>query len=189
MPATPPAAATDRRPPRPRQRPALPRQRAFPRQRRRLLPPRPRRRRSRRRSRRLAPPRETALSDDPQPTLQPDTFFATAKASERYSAIVDAGGWPTDLVAVGPGAKGTAVARLRKRLAIEGDLEPGEASGLAWDKGLTAAVKRFQAHVGLRETGTVSGATLKELNVPARERFNELASSANRLAGRQFLLR
>ena len=133
-----------------------------------------------------APPRETALSDDPHPTLQPDTFFATAKASERYSAIVDAGGWPTDLVAVGPGAKGTAVARLRKRLAIEGYLEPGEASGLAWDKGLAAAVKRFQAHVGLRETGTVSGATLKELNVPARERFNELASSANRLAGVNF---
>ena len=71
-----------------------------------------------------APPRETALSDDPHPTLQPDTFFATAKASERYSAIVDAGGWPTDLVAVGPGAKGPAVARLRKRLAIEGYLEP-----------------------------------------------------------------
>ncbi len=75
---------------------------------------------------------------------------------------------------------------MRKRLAIEGYLSPGEASGLAWDKGLAAAVKRFQAHVGLRETGTVSGATLKELNVPARERFNELASSANRLAGVNF---
>ena len=47
-------------------------------------------------------------------------------------------------------------------------------------------MKRFQAHVGLRETGTVSGATLKEINVPARERFNELASSANRLAGLNF---
>ena len=132
------------------------------------------------------PPRETALSDDPEPTLQPDTFFATAKASERYSAIVDAGGWPTDIVAVGPGTKGPAVLKLRKRLAIEGDLPAGEASALAWDKGLTAAVKRFQARMGLRETGTVSGATLKAINVPARERFNELASSANRLAGLNF---
>ena len=57
-----------------------------------------------------------------RPTLQPDTFFATAKASERYSAIVDAGGWPTDIAAIGPGTKGPAVVRLRKRLAIEGDL-------------------------------------------------------------------
>ena len=132
------------------------------------------------------PPRETALSDDPHPTLQPDTFFATAKASERYSAIVDAGGWPTDIAAIGPGTKGPAVVKLRKRLAIEGDLSAGEASGLAWDNGLTAAVKRFQARMGLRQTGIVSGATLKAINVPARVRFNQLASSANRLAGLNF---
>jgi murein L,D-transpeptidase YcbB/YkuD len=132
------------------------------------------------------PPRETALSDDPRPTLQPDTFFATAKASERYSAIVDAGGWPTDIAAIGPGTKGPAVLKLRKRLAIEGDLSGGEASGLAWDNGLTAAVKRFQVRMGLRQTGIVSGATLKAINVPARVRFNQLASSANRLAGLNF---
>ena len=133
-----------------------------------------------------APPRETALSDDPEPTLRPDTFFATAKASERYSAIVDAGGWPTDLVAIGPGTKGPAVVKLRKRLMIEGYLDASQASGLAWDGGLTAAVKRFQSHMGLRQTGVVSGATLKAMNVSARERFNELASSANRLAGLNF---
>ncbi len=132
------------------------------------------------------PPRETALGDDPRPTLQPDTFFATAKASERYSAIVDAGGWPTDIAAIGPGTKGPAVLKLRKRLAIEGDLARGEASGLSWDSGLTAAVKRFQARMGLRQTGVVSGATLKAINVPARVRFNQLASSANRLAGLNF---
>jgi murein L,D-transpeptidase YcbB/YkuD len=133
-----------------------------------------------------APPRETALSDDPEPTLRPDTFFATAKASERYSAIADAGGWPTDIVAIGPGTKGPMVAKLRKRLVIEGYLDSAQANGLAWDAGLTAAVKRFQAHHGLRQTGAVSGATLKAINVPARERFNELASSANRLAGLNF---
>src|SRR5271163_2122402 len=133
-----------------------------------------------------APPRETALSDDPQPTLRPDTFFATAKASERYSAIVDAGGWPTDIVAGGPGAKGPVVAKLRKRLIIEGYLDASQASGLAWDANVTAAVKRFQSHMGLRQSGVVSGETLKAINVPARERFNELASSANRLAGQNF---
>ena len=132
------------------------------------------------------PPRETALSDDPAPTLQPETFFATAKASERYSAIVDAGGWPTDIVPIGPGTRGPAVEKLRKRLMIEGYLDAAQAGGLAWDAGLTTAVKHFQSHMGLRQTGIVSGATLKAMNVPARERFNELASSANRLAGLNF---
>ena len=132
------------------------------------------------------PPRETALSDDPEPTLRPDTFFATAKASERYSAIVDAGGWPTDIAAIGPGTKGPAVAKLRRRLMIEGYLDAAQGSGLAWDGALTAAVKRFQSHMGLRQTGAVSRATLKAINVPARQRFNELASSANRLAGLNF---
>ena len=134
------------------------------------------------------PPRplETALSTDPNPTLQPNTFFATAKASERYGAIVDAGGWPTDVTALHPGDKGPQVAKLRKRLAIEGDLAPLHATGQGWDSELTAAVKRFQARMGLKETGIVAGATLKAMNVPAQVRFKELASSADRLAGANF---
>ena len=130
---------------------------------------------------------ETALSTDPEPTLQPDTFFHTAKASERYAAIVDAGGWPTDIVNLRPGAKGPAVAELRRRLAIEGDLAADSgAPNPEWDDWLTAGVKHFQERMGLRQTGIVSGATLKAINVPASVRFRELASSAQRLAGVNF---
>ncbi len=132
------------------------------------------------------PPRETALSSDPDPTLQPNTFFTTAKASERYGAIADAGGWPTDIVALHPGAKGAEVAKLRKRLVIEGDLDARHAVGQNWDAALTDAVKRFQARMGLKDTGIVAGATLKAMNVPASVRFRELASSADRLAGLNF---
>ncbi len=146
-----------------------------------------------------APPRETALSTDPTPTLTPETFFATAKASERYAAIADAGGWPSIVAPLSPGAKGGAVATLRLRLAIEGDLTAAgrrdtdlaadDNPGLfdtRWTPELTAAVKRFQERHGLRDTGVVAGATLKAMNVPARTRFTELASSAERLAGRSF---
>ncbi len=132
------------------------------------------------------PPLETALSTDPEPTFQPNTFFATAKASERYAAIADAGGWPTDIVALHPGAKGAEVAKLRKRLAIEGDLSAQHSAGTAWDAELTAAVKRFQSRMGLKQTGIVAGATLKAINIPASVRFRELASSADRLAGVNF---
>jgi peptidoglycan hydrolase-like protein with peptidoglycan-binding domain len=132
-----------------------------------------------------APPRETALSDDPTPVLQPETFFTTSKASERYAQIVDLGGWPAVGVSLKPGAKGPAVATLRRRLAAEDDTL-SDTRKPAWDNDLTAAVKRFQFRMGLKQTGVVAGATLKALDVPANVRFRQLASSAQRLAGLDF---
>jgi murein L,D-transpeptidase YcbB/YkuD len=132
-----------------------------------------------------APLREMALTTDHRPSLQPETFFATAKASERYAEIADAGGWPS-VGAVAPGASGKAVATLRRRLSIEGDLAASQGDGEQWDEALTAAVKRFQSRMGLRQTGVVSGATLKAMNVTAAVRFRQLASSAQRIAGSTF---
>ncbi|MBV9064956.1 MAG: L,D-transpeptidase family protein [Methylobacteriaceae bacterium] len=128
-----------------------------------------------------APVRENALSNDPTPTFQPETYEATAKAAERYAQIVDAGGWPTIAKPLNPGAKGKEVAVLRQRLAAEGDLEVTEGAGEKWDAALTAAVKRFQFRYGLKETGIVAGATLKAMNVPAGRRLTQLSQSAQRL--------
>ena len=133
-----------------------------------------------------APPRETALSTDPTPTLTPETFFATAKASERYAAIADAGGWPVIAGPLTPASAGKAVTTLRLRLAIEGYLRRGGMFDTKWGPDLTDAVKSFQSRHGLKDTGLVQGATLKAMNVPANVRFTELASSAQRLAGRPF---
>jgi murein L,D-transpeptidase YcbB/YkuD len=133
----------------------------------------------------LTPRRETSLSNDPQPTLQPDTFVATAKVSERYLAIADAGGWPVVPGPLQAGTKGKAVSLLKRRLSIEGDLATADASD-GWTPALTAAVKRFQSRLGLNQTGVVAGATLRSMNVPAAVRFKQLASSAQRLAGLNF---
>ena len=132
------------------------------------------------------PPREMQIPDDPVPSFQPDTFFSTAKASEKYAAIADSGGWPRIAAALAPGAKGKAVAVLRQRLAIEEDIDAAGGDGEAWDGTLTAAVKHFQMRNGLRQNGLVAGATLKAMNVPASVRFRQLASSAQRLAGLNF---
>jgi murein L,D-transpeptidase YcbB/YkuD len=131
-------------------------------------------------------PLESALSTDPSPSFQPDTFLATSKAAERYAAIVEAGGWPTDIPALRPGAIGAPVAKLRKRLSIEGDLDrtaplEGPAAKI-WSAELTNAVKRFQGRMGLRKTGIVAGATLKAIDVPAEVRHTQLAASAQRLS-------
>jgi murein L,D-transpeptidase YcbB/YkuD len=130
-------------------------------------------------------PNEAALSDDPTPALQPDTFYATSKASERYLRIVERGGWPTVGVPLRAGSKGPAVQALRQRLAAE-DETLRDLAKPTWDNELAAAVKRFQFRMGLRQTGVVAGATLREIDVPANVRFRQLASSAQRLAGVEF---
>ena len=136
---------------------------------------------------RIAPPLETALSDDPLPTLQPGTLEATSKALDKYRAIEQAGGWPLVAHPIRPGAKGEAVETLRKRLAVEGDLAPTLVADTgAWDDDLTAAVKHFQSRMGLRHTGIVAGATFKAINVPAGVRVSQLAASFQRLSGMNF---
>lgn len=128
-----------------------------------------------------APVRETALSNDPTPSFEPETYAATARAAERYARIVEAGGWPTIAKPLKPGAKGKEVGILRQRLAAEGDLEQSDAAADNWDPSLTAAVKRFQFRYGLKETGIVAGATLKAMDVPAEQRLKQLSASAQRL--------
>lgn len=126
-----------------------------------------------------------ALSDDPTPALQPQTFFTTSKAADRYRQIVDLGGWPRVGVSLRPGAKGPAVVALRRRLAAEDDSIVDTAKE-KWDADLTAAVKRFQYRLGLKQTGVVAGATLRELDVPAETRFHQLESTAQRLTAFDF---
>lgn len=139
------------------------------------------------RKRRAPPPiREWALSQDPTPSFQPATFYTTAKASERYAKIADAGGWPKLPAAVGPRSKGALIETLRRRLQIEGDPAEAVGPGDRWDEQLAAAVKHYQARNGLRQSGIVSGATLRAINTPAAVRFRQLASSAQRLAGVEF---
>jgi len=129
------------------------------------------------------PPRlQTVLSTDPHPTLSPETLSDTQKAVARYAHIVEEGGWATNLPPLHPGSRGAAVIKLRRHLALEGDLSPRDASPSHWDRALTAAVKHFQQRMGLRETGYVSGETLKAINVSAQERRQELAASAARLS-------
>jgi murein L,D-transpeptidase YcbB/YkuD len=135
-----------------------------------------------------APARETALTTDPRVTFTPDTAVLTALASERYLGIAESGGWQPipKGVTLQLGAKSPAVGLLRRRLALSGDIDSSLENGQVFDAAVLAGVKRFQMRHGLRQTGIVSGRTLAELNVSAEQRFRQLASSAQRLAGSNF---
>lgn len=133
------------------------------------------------------PPNAPAEQEEASaPDFGPQTAQATAEAARRYAEIVASGGWPRIAKTVGPKAKGKPVVDLRRRLAAENFLTREDANTPVWDVKLTDALKRFQSHVGLKETGTISPATLRELNVPAAERAHALEATAERLSKMKF---
>ncbi|BDV33973.1 L,D-transpeptidase family protein [Methylocystis iwaonis] len=155
----------------------------------------------------VAPPRrdEQPLDEQPQeaqprvehprrasPAYGPETANATADAARRYATIAASGGWPRIAKPrvdkpLGANASGRPVALLRRRLAIEGYLPNAQDSGdSAWDDALGDALRRFQAHMGLEQTGNFSRETLRELNIPAATRARELEMTAARLAKMHF---
>lgn len=91
-----------------------------------------------------------------------------ARALASYRQIQDRGGWPTVRAGkeVVRGGKGRAVAALRKRLEIGGDLAPSRSAKPVYDAALAVAVARFQRRHGIPVDSTVSPATLLALNTP-----------------------
>jgi L,D-transpeptidase YcbB len=125
------------------------------------------------------------ISDDPAPSATADTAACTMAAAQRYAKIAEQGGWPTLAKPLkrGQGAPQD-LATLRHRLAIEGDLPQTDDAAVhaSWDEALSAGLRRYQARMGLLQTGILDEATLAALNVPASERAKELDASAHRLA-------
>lgn len=133
-------------------------------------------------------PEDLYLSKDPQPTFTAETASLTEEAAQKYLAIVEAGGWPaiSSGVKLAPGVSGPAVALLKQRLTIGGNLDAAAASGDVYDAAVEAAVKRFQERHGLEQTGAIGGQTLRALNITAIARYNQLLASARRLRAIKF---
>ncbi len=117
------------------------------------------------------------------PTLSADIVGAAEQAITQYSDIVARGGWP--MVPADQklkiGAHGTAVAALRQRLIISGDLDYSLGVNEAYDTYVEAAVKRFQARHGIPVDGVVGNSTFAALNIPAAVRLNQLSTNLTRL--------
>jgi murein L,D-transpeptidase YcbB/YkuD len=117
------------------------------------------------------------------PTMSPATVAATEMAIQTYDSIVARGGWNT--VPTGGelrvGMKSKAVQALRQRLVASGDLDANAGTGPVFDSYVVAAVMRFQSRHGLGATGVVDDDTLRELNVPAETRLQQLQINLVRL--------
>ena len=146
-----------------------------------------------------APRQRTSSQDESRPRealndLRPDAtpFRSDAMveaydaAIQRYQEIVARGGWQPINGGRSVRAEDTdQVARLRRRLAMSGELRGARQSYSSWgggfDDDLEPAVRRYQQSNGLRVTGRVDKATLDALNVPAAARLAQLRLNQQRL--------
>lgn len=100
-----------------------------------------------------------------------------------YESIVANGGWPkvqtTQKLKIG--VVDPAVADLRKRLMISGDLSKSAGISNSFDSLVEEGVKRFQARHGLPEDGVLGNYTLEAMNIPADTRLMQLRTNLTRV--------
>ncbi len=114
------------------------------------------------------------------PTLSRNNVWPMKAAIIRYTGIVAKGGWrQLPEVKLEQGSGHPAVAILRERLALSGELDAGVAGGFDYD--VVKAVRRYQAANGLAPTGVVDKATIAAMNVPAASRLKQLKLNLTRL--------
>jgi murein L,D-transpeptidase YcbB/YkuD len=118
------------------------------------------------------------------PTLSPQIVDSLQLAITQYSDIVSRGGWPSvpSDQKLRIGVRAPAVAVLRQRLAVSGDLPQNALnSSDAFDSYVDAAVKRFQARHGIQPDGIIGQTTFAALNIPAHVRLAQLSTNLTRL--------
>jgi murein L,D-transpeptidase YcbB/YkuD len=126
-----------------------------------------------------------SLVDTIEPILSFDTAYNLQRAIQNYEAFVSANGsWEPpsrDTFGIKLGVSSRAVANLKKRLMINGDMTFDKRIDNDFDDKLDAAVRLFQARHGLVINGAVDEPTFYALSVPADYRLNQLRINAMRV--------
>ena len=101
----------------------------------------------------------------------------------RYVDIANNGGWqpvtaiPKQFKA---GASSPAIAALKKRLILSGDMSAADTSQLFTDT-LLMGIRRAQQSFGYKPDGIVTATLLKDLNVPVQKRIEQILINMNRM--------
>ena len=102
---------------------------------------------------------------------------------KKYTDIAKAGGWPSipeSIKKIKKGHKSADVVALKKFLNITGDFRQQDSSAI-YDDSIIKAVKNFQSRFGFTQNGSITSATLKEMNVPVTERIKQILINMNRM--------
>ena len=112
-----------------------------------------------------------------------DDYKALKTELAKYLQIVKNGGWPQvagDAKTIKKGASSPQIALLKKRLMISGDLQGNDTTAV-FDDTLSAAIKSYQKRLGLTQDGVMTTSLLKDINVPAQQRMEQILINMNRM--------
>lgn len=121
-------------------------------------------------------------TDDWEPVNQ--QYKALKKELQRYYGLQKEGNWKT--IPIGRrkkyqlGDTGLTVSLIKQRLIAMGDTLTKDSLAV-FDQSLKTAVKKLQPVYGLRSTGTIDPALLKELNVPIEKRIEQILINLERM--------
>jgi len=111
-----------------------------------------------------------------------ETYQKLKSVLKKYRDIQAAGGWETlpEGPALKPGMTDPRIAQLRRRLAASGDLAAEAADPNFFDDALEAAVIKFQNRHRLEADGIVGQNTYAALNVPVRQKIDQIRVNLER---------
>lgn len=120
-----------------------------------------------------------------------DKYFEDVNASYRglkehlirYYDIAKKGGWPQVSLpkkSLKKGSSAPEIAIVKKRLQITGHLPHNDTSQVLNDT-LETAIKNFQVQYGYNPTGRLSDTLIKEMNVPAIKRLQQILMNMDRM--------
>ncbi len=108
-------------------------------------------------------------------------YQALKKMMRIYTTVAAENEWPVIAqgAALKAGGSDARVPAIRELLSFTGDYEGGGGSNI-YDKGLVTAVQRFQQRHGLEAKGLLGKQTIIAMNVPPRERIQQIMVNMER---------
>jgi len=110
------------------------------------------------------------------------SYKALKDQLKKYVDIAKNGGWPQ--VSGGKklkkGVVAPEIAVIKKRLEITGDM-PGVDTSQRFNDTLEVAIKNFQQRHGYKPTGLIGDSLIKEMNVPAQQRVEQILMNMDRM--------
>ncbi|RYY30347.1 MAG: hypothetical protein EOO04_05015, partial [Chitinophagaceae bacterium] len=111
-------------------------------------------------------------------------YQALKKELIRFNDIAAKGGWQQIPVegkrSYKPGDSGRAIIALKSRLLLAGDLTAADSSS-KYDSTLVPAIHRAQRRFGFNEDGIIDTALINALNVPVKQRIEQLLINMERM--------
>ena len=101
----------------------------------------------------------------------------------KYTTIAKNGGWPmiaADAKKYSEGMNDPAIKLIKNRLQVAGELTDADTSG-SFDTALVNAVKAYQQCHGYKPTGIVTSSLVKDMNIPALNRVQQILINMQRM--------